>query len=231
MQAALVIAILLVSVSSAAAQERVVGLLTLPEVFGEGPCHKFTPKEVPLYAVIDSKEPIGVIRVSSFWKFPDTGGCEGLSVHVYKDEGASVGALPTEEFDYEAPAALVLEAQNRWFRVRLSDGAAWVKASEDNEYYPLEVVLSDRPTYVTEASEPALLDRAAGVDVVAMVSPGDSARVVDFVKIDAQLWLLVDVLSHSVCESADDPRVLSQGWLRAHGPSGQPSIWFYARGC
>lgn len=231
MRLPLLIAILLVPVSSAVAQERMVGLLTLPEVFGEGPCHEFLPEEVPLYAVIGSSEPIGEIRVTSYWTFPEAGGCEGLRVHVYKGDGARVGALPTAEFDYEAPAAIVLEEQNRWFRLLLSNGAAWVKESENNEYYPLEVLLVNGLTYITEASEPALLARPGGVDVVATASPGDPVRVVDFMRVDNQLWLFVEVLSDSICESDGEPRVLSQGWLRAHGLSGQPSVWFYSRGC
>ncbi len=224
------ISILLVSVSSVVAQERVIGLLTLLEVFGEGPCHEFTPEEVPLYSEKGSEDTIGSIRVASYWIFSDDGGCEGLRVHVYKDDGTRGGALPTEEFDYEAPAAIVLEEQNPWFRVRLSNGAAWVRVSENNEYYPLEELLLNGLTYITDASEPALLDRPDGV-VVATASTGDSVQVVDFMRIDNQLWLHVEVLSHSVCESADEPKVLFQGWLRAHGSSGQPSVWFYSRGC
>ena len=230
MQFVLLISILLVSVSSVVAQERVIGLLTLPEVFGEGPCHEFLPEEVPLYAERGSEEPIGAIRVTSYWSFPNHGGCEGLRVHVYKGDGARVAALPTEEFDYEAPAAIVLEEQKPWFRVRLSNGAAWVRGSENNEYYPLEELLFNGLTYIADASEPALRDHPDGV-VVATASPGDSVQVVDFMTVDNQLWLLVEVLSHSVCESSDEPRVLFQGWLRAHGSSGQPSVWFYSRGC
>jgi hypothetical protein len=117
-------AILLLSVSSAAAQDRVIGLLTLPEVFGNGPCHEFAPEEVLLYSVMGAEEPHGVIRVDHYWIFPAAGGCEGLIVNVHKGEGQSVSALPTEEFDYEAPGALVLEGRNGWFKVQLSDGTA-----------------------------------------------------------------------------------------------------------
>jgi hypothetical protein len=225
------LAILLLSATCAVTQERVLGLLTLPEVFGDGACHEFVPREVVLFAAPGSEELIGSIRVAEYWTFHERGGCEGLRVRVYGADGSSAGDLPTQEFEYEAPAAIVLGKQGRWFRLRLSEGAAWVRASEHNQYYPLEVLLPDRLTYVTADSERTMFDRPAGTDVVAMASVRDSVRVVDFARDEEQLWLLVEVLSHSVCESADEVSVISRGWMRAHGPGGLPAVWYYSRGC
>ena len=203
------------------------GLLTLPEVFGDGPCHQFSPEEVPLFAEMGSEQSIGVIRVDRHWTFPESGGCEGLAVKVHR--GARVSALPTEESDYEAPAAIVLEERKKWFKVRLADGAAWVRASEKNIYYSLEALLLSGLTYITEGGQ--LFSRPGGADAVAMAESGDPVRVAEVVGMDDRLWLHVQVLSHSPCESADEPRVLSQGWMPAHGLSGRPTAWFRSRGC
>lgn len=227
----LLTAILFVSISSAAPQDRVLGLLTLPQVFGEGPCHEFVPEEVPIYPVMGSDDPVAAIRVTRYWTFPDAGGCEGLSVHVYDMQGERADVLPTQEFDYEAPAALVLEARKGWFRIQLLNGSAWVKGTEVNEYHALETLLYNGLTFIAAASGAVLLARPDGLDVVAKASPGDSVRIVDFSTIDQQLWLLVEVLNHSVCLSADEPEVVSEGWMPAHGSSGQPTVWFYSRGC
>src|SRR5262245_2552204 len=99
--------LILASSSVAYAQDRVIGLLSLPEVFGAGPCDRFTPAEILLYAEPDGKTRVGSIRVATPWTFPAEGGCAGLTVNVYSN-GRSVGELPTLEYDYEVPAAVVV---------------------------------------------------------------------------------------------------------------------------
>ncbi len=47
---AAVLTTLLLHASRAGAQDRVLGLLTLPEVFGGEACTPFEPRPVPLYA-------------------------------------------------------------------------------------------------------------------------------------------------------------------------------------
>jgi hypothetical protein len=231
MTLAFLLAASLLSVSSAPAQERLVGLLTLPEVFGDGPCHEFTPEEVPLYREVGSEQAFGVIRVDRSWTFPDEGGCDGLIVSVHTGEGRWVSPLPTEELDYEAPAAVVLEERNRWFKLRLSDGVGWVQASEKCSYVPLEELLFHRLTYITEGSDAYLLSRPGGANGVAKASSGDSVHVVEVATVENQLWIHVQVMSHSVCSSADEPTVVSQGWMQAHGATGKPAVWFSSRGC
>jgi hypothetical protein len=227
----LVVTALLVSVSSVEAQDRVVGLLTLPEVFGDGPCHAFTPEEIPLYRAADAAEPIGAVRVDRYWRFPEAGGCEGLVVNVHMGEGRSVSGLPTKEYTYEAPAAVVLEARDGWFKLLLNDGVAWVQASRRNEYLPLKTLLSNGLTYVTGTYEGHLFGHPGGSAVVAKVSGGDSVRVMEILSVEKQLWIKVELLSHSICESVDEPKITAQGWIPAHGPSGQPTVWFHSRGC
>jgi hypothetical protein len=56
-------------------------------------------------------------------------------------------------------------------------------------------------------------------------------RVVEFRRVDDRLWVRVEVLSHSICESTQEPAITARGWMRAHAPSGEPTIWFYSRGC
>ena len=62
--------------------DQVIGLLTLPEVFGREACDKFEPQEVVLYAAPTAQTPIGSIRVDRYWEFHAVGGCAGPHTRV-----------------------------------------------------------------------------------------------------------------------------------------------------
>ena len=229
----MVLALTLASTSTALAQDAEVGLLSLPEVFGDGPCDKFSSSEIPLYAAPESNQIIATIRVEKYWAFPSVGGCEGLRVGVQDARTRRTTELPTKEYGYETPAAIVLEQRGRWFKVRLNDGAAWLRASERDEYFPLEGLLTKGLTYLADESGAQLravagAARDAGGRRVEHDSP---VRVREFRRVGDQLWVNVQVLSHSICESNRDPVITAEGWLPAHSPSGAPTIWFYSRGC
>jgi hypothetical protein len=213
-------------------QDKLLGLLALPEVFGAGACDKFTPAEIPLYAAPDSGTIVGSIRVDQYWTFHDVGGCEGLTVNVHRSDGRGVRELPVEEHAYEDPGAVVLEQRGRWFKVRLADGAAWLHASPRAEYLSLERLLEDGLTYLTDHWDGRL---AKAPDTPSLEVPGPKAeravRVIGFQDHRGQLWVDVAVLSHSPCTSSEEPRVDARGWLPAHAVSGEPTIWFYSRGC
>ena len=59
-----------------------------------------------------------------------------------------------------------------------------------------------------------------------------SVQVVSSQRSDGQLWFQIEVMSHSGCEDIiNEPKAIDRGWVPAHSPSGQPSIWFFSRGC
>lgn len=122
---------LLALIAALAAQgggDRIVGLLALPGVFGEGPCKPFDPKAITLYGDAGATRVIGTIEVDQEWSFAPHGGCEGLEVSVH--EGQQRSELPTREFDYEAPAAIVLDRRAGAYKIRLSGNrSGWVMSS------------------------------------------------------------------------------------------------------
>lgn len=122
--------LVLFPVAMAAAQppgaDRVLGLLKLPEVFGNGPCHPFEPVAINLHAA-PGGAPLGSIRVDQHWSFAPHGGCEGLQVNVHGD--GTHTELPTLEYANESPAAIVLATENGWFKIRLATGAGWLRAA------------------------------------------------------------------------------------------------------
>lgn len=233
MRVVLVLSGLLSCASSAGAQDRVLGLLTLPEVFATAACDRFQPREVPLHAMPGGAA-VGEVHVVRNWTFHANGGCEGLEVAVRTRGTALERPLPTQEHDYEAPAAIVLEQRGRWFRLRLEPGSAWVQASDQDLFHPLEKLYEDALTYLTSdwsrqlSAAPGGSRRAARIPS-AMNEP--SVRIIGSRQSGGRLWFQIEVMSHSVCTGNNEPRVIDRGWVPAHAPSGQPSIWFFSRGC
>ena len=217
--------------TAALAADRVLGLLTLPGVYGESPCQRITPGEVALYAAPQASARIGRIEVLQGWTMQSEGGCSGRRVAVrFDSQPDAVLDLPSRELDYEKPAALVLEAHAPWFRLQMPNGSAWVLAGPQDRYQSLADLLRDGLSYVAvpdaigwDQPQGRVLDRrwARGTPV--------TLRETRFV--GEQLWLHVDLLSHSVCESPEPAHVLVSVWMPAHTESGEPVIWFHSRGC
>ena len=208
----------------------VIGLLKLPEVFSEGPCTPFEPRTVLLYADAEGTREVGAIRVDQNWSFAPHGGCEGLEVRVHDPEGSRgqpgrARELPTREYDYESPAAIVLDQRGLSFRIRTGDGSAWVRAPFADRFMSYESLLEEfvGVTFVTADVQQGELKIAAGQPV----------RVSETRRDGDGLTLHVEILSHSVCNAFAEgpPEVTAAAWIPAHTPSGEPTVWFSSRGC
>ena len=225
--------LLLACASPARAQDRIIGILSLPEVFGDSPCQQFVPREIALYATPVPERRVGTIRVDRNWSFPREGGCEGLEVGVHLTDPVTHGKLPAEEYDYEAPGAVVLEKRGDWFRVRLHNGSAWLRASEKSEFFSLQRLFANAPTHLTDGFDGRLAaSPGAPLSIRSdSVLAGRSINVLDSGDVAGRLWVRVEVMSWSLCESVETPTVLARGWLPVHAPSGEPFVWFSSRGC
>ena len=218
----------------AASQDRILGLLALPELFGASVCDRFTPQELTLHSSPNAKDTTGTVRVDDYWTFSDEMSCEGrLSVNVHPADGSDSTELPTREFDYERPGAVVLGRQDSWFRIRLAEGSAWLQAPELAEFHPLEKLLEEGLTYFTEEWDEDLYDSPGGARLERPRAPVSASglEVTGSRWLNGRLWLEVVVLSHSQCDSQAEPRVVRQGWVAAHARSGEPAVWFFSRGC
>jgi hypothetical protein len=224
-------AILLIGVLPASAAERIIGLVSLPEVFGAAPCAAFEPEEIPLHASPGDGKAIAVIRVEKNWSFAPHGGCEGLEVRVYRGSGKE--KLPTREFDYEAPGAIALERREGWIKIRLNDSAAWLKASPVDRFMPLSDLYEEfvGVTAINDSFTARLASTPGmpGGPILPRVAPHQPVRVAEI----RDEWVKVEVLNTSVCTAADNgpPEVIATGWLPLHDANGEPSIWFASRGC
>ena len=223
------------AVTPAFAQERIIGLLSLPEVFGSRECAPFEPRPVMLHAGVNDANSIATIEVDQNWSFAPHGGCEGLEVSVHR--GTQKDELPTREYDYEMKAAIVLDQRDGWFKIRLHQGSAWLKASAVDQFMPLSE-LFDEFTGVTEINESfaGRLSNAPGATngpIMMRVSPNQPVRVIEIRESGGRPWVHIEVLSNSACTAANDgpPEVISNGWLPLHDQKGEPTVWFSSRGC
>jgi hypothetical protein len=46
-----------------------------------------------------------------------------------------------------------------------------------------------------------------------------------------RLWVHIQVMTHSICTSTEEPKIEAEGWIPAHAGTGEPTVWFYSRGC
>ena len=214
---------LTLALAFAQGQDRVIGLLKLPEVFSEGPCKPFEPRAVPLYADAEGTREVGSVRVDQNWSFAPHGGCEGLEVRVHR--GSVRSELPTREYDYEAPAAIVLEQRGLSFRIRLNEGSAWVRLPFADRFMSYETLLEEfvGVTFVTTDLQHDTLKIVAAQPVRVNETRRDGDR----------LMLHVEILSHSVCNAFAEgpPEVTGTAWIPAHAASGEPLVWYSSRGC
>jgi hypothetical protein len=210
--------------------ERLLGLLTLPQVFGAGACVPFEPRSVALFSRPRARDPIAHLQVDHYWTFPANGGCEGLEVRIHQS-GRPAEPLPTEEFDYEAPAAIVVARDGDWFKVRTTGRSLWLRGTSDSVYLPLRALLtSDRLIHLTSAWDGSMYTAPRGTRMRARnVPPESTVRVVSAERRSGELWLLVETADSCDPDEPKVPRV--RGWVQAYGIGGQPALWFFSRGC
>jgi hypothetical protein len=230
------LALIVAAMAAQAGGERILGLLALPGVFGEGPCKPFEPRALTLYGDAGATRVIGTIEVDQEWSFAPHGGCEGLEVSVHQD-GKRI-ELPTREFEYEAPAAVVVDRRGEMYKIRIGGGgAAWIM-SPPNRFMSFESLLEEFTgvTFFTDKFN-GQLRAAPGLTVAnrvfAQARPGQPARVIETRRIADRLWLHVEVFNHSLCDAAAQgpPESVARGWVIAHADDGEPAVWFASRGC
>jgi hypothetical protein len=58
-------------------------------------------------------------------------------------------------------------------------------------------------------------------------------RVIEVRRVGDRQWLHVEVMSHNICDSNInvEPKPIAKGWMPAHSDTGEPTVWFSARGC
>ena len=216
---------------SALAQERVLGLLSLPEVFGPRQCAPFEPSTDRPARSAERRPPIAFIRVDQNWSFAPHGGCEGLEVSVH--QGSQHHDLPTREYDYEMPGAIVVEHRDGWFKVGSTSDRRGSRRRAVDRFMPIADLYEEfvGVTAINQSFTGRLSSTPGATTgpIMPRVVPSQPVRVLEI----RGEWVRVEVLSNSACTAANDgpPEVVATGWLPLHDREGEPTVWFSSRGC
>ena len=211
----------------------IIGLLTVPQVFGGFPCEKFESRSIPVFSTFGSEKPIAVIRVDKMWTFPKEGGCEGLEVRVHRPDNSTIEKLPSKEFEYEkSPAVIVFEKRNDWYRIQMENGSGWVSVTTENTFLPLMELFSSHKPYLTNEWDGRIWQSPnIGAKQVTGAKPGIAVRVLKSNLVDGKLWIAVLLPAEDDCGDIDNSIPPTQGWIPAHSKSGNVTLWFNSRGC
>jgi len=140
----------------------------------------------------------------------------------------------TRELGYEQPALEVYALQDAWLQVALAGGErVWIGA-DTARLHPVELVLLNRFTYLSRHWDGRVWEAAGGAisaEIPPQAGVEKTVKVLTAVRHENRSWLQIEVYSHSPCEGADEPKVVTRGWVPAHQSDGQPQVWFYSRGC
>lgn len=216
--------------------DQLIGLLALPQLFGNGPCDRFEAHSLTLYASLDGGTVIGEVRVDAPWTFHDVGGCAGLEIGVHLEASGGIATpLPIREYGYEEPGAIVLAKKGDRFKIKLEGGAAWVAPRADARFHPVETLVADRLSYLTEAWSGTVCDAPGQPGTCRRVDPGaerePGVTVLGHRRIDGALWFRVEVPARETCGGAEPSVPPIRGWISGHDSEGKPAIWFHSRGC
>lgn len=148
----------------------------------------------------------------------------------------SLPQFETREHGYEEESAAVygIGDDGSWLLAGLREGGrAWV-GREAGEFLPIEALLRGRLTHLAGSwdrslrfapHDKSLPRRVPGLEGQ---SPDVPARLLGTRVVHDALWLEVEVLDR-ICDG-DSSTVLAKGWVPAW-TAGQPTMWFYSRGC
>lgn len=142
------------------------------------------------------------------------------------------------ESGYEVPAARVFANINGWYRVRLTHGTyGWVPPDAAGTYFAYAELAPRRLNYLNQNWSGLIWpEPGAGIPFQHRRKPehverGEHpARVLEARYVAESLWFRVSLLDRSPC-SGKSQKETSSGWVPAYGLSGEPTVWFYSRGC
>jgi len=225
-------------VAQSQTQERIVGLLHLPELYGEYPCQAFKAKKINLYATAsDERPPIGTIERTNAHKPPEHPDCDEPIV-VVRGLNGNISALPYDESGDEFRTAVAYERSGRWFRIALSRGSGWIQADPDNFLAYPDILMSESfATYLRPGwdgnvwTEPGSGSAEAAPSGWRVYREKEiPIRILATRIVAGVVWIQIRFESEFCGQTLGKLPPL-QGWLPAYKGSVDTSVWFYSRGC
>src|SRR5262245_19178483 len=148
---------------------------------------------------------------------------------------SSPESVDEAEYGYEEAGALVYGRERGYFLIRTSRGVGWLSPDNAGSFHSLETLITRDLTYLTDAWDGFVTTsaRSTARTRVSQRRPygSEDVHVKRLQTVDGQLWVEIDVISHSFCESNQPATIKASGWIRAHDAIGAPTVWFASRGC
>lgn len=189
---------------------------------------------------------LGIVEIPElFFVDPDKGTYvpkAALTVYTRPDSESKVmavistpEAIDDAEYGYEEAGALVYGRQRGYFLIRTARGVGWLSPHDAGSFHSLEALLTSELTYLTDAWDGFVSTSPGGAARrrVTQRRPygNEDVRITERRTLGGRLWVAIEVISHSICESDKPPAVKARGWIRAHDDTGAPTVWFPSRGC
>lgn len=229
------------SVNHGLTRERIVGLIELAPFVSD--CDSDKPALITLYDTPSAARPSsGQLELGiASEEFPGAP-CVVDRVAWRRTGARSAEQALTEESGYEIPALIAYERAGPWFRIALPRGSAWIRNKPRNiQSYP-QLLTDDRLTHMASGWDGTLWSTPGAPSARPVSSTmkrviqeaKDAPREVDvdvlaIRHVAGEPWIQVRVVDGH-CEGAD-PVKIESGWVPAHRPTREPSVWFYSRGC
>lgn len=145
--------------------------------------------------------------------------------------------VASREVGYEVPAAVVFARVDGWSRVALADGrSGWVAPEDAGTWFPYAELPVNRLAYLNgHWSGFVWPDPGAGLPARSPRKDPEgreeyTVEVHESMSVGGLPWFRVSILAEDPCEGGSD-RVESSGWVPAYGADGEPTVWFWSRGC
>jgi hypothetical protein len=190
----------------------VLGIVEIPELFViDEKSGKYAPRAAPTIYTRPSSE-------------------SKVTTLIYSPE-----AVDTAEYGYEEKGALVYGREGEFFLIRTARGVGWLSPQDAGRFHPIEMLIKRTLTYLTDAWDGFVHVAPSGgkrtrVQQRRPYGPED-VRVKSLQNVGGKLWVEIEVISHSFCESDKPATVKASGWVPMHDETGAPTIWFSSRGC
>ena len=213
-----------------------IGLLQLEAVFGSDACDPAPTRAVPIYGRPGHTKKIGEIVVSLPMVGSREGGCTEREVTVRKP-GAHDEALPTLEHSYEMKAAVVLQREGDWCRVKLKTGSAWVQEACRTGFMRVEQLLAEKSLYLVEGAgaaarkQPGAGTSEAADEGLRTAVSKSSPKFMSIRKINGNVWVELEVGSDEGCDAEAGKTAAGRLWLPLRDGQGRLTLWFNSRGC
>jgi hypothetical protein len=212
--------------------ERLIGILDVPEIVQGGCGTAPNRATVRVFSAPSQNAPmVGTI----YWHEVPAIQCDLM---IEKAGGVKEG-VPTLESGYEIPAAIVFERRGQWFRIRLKNGSAWIRRTDEKDFLPYPDVLVEKLAHTMQSWDGTLRATPGLSGRVTPLSSGWKAltdRQLSFEylgsrRVGSELWLHIRLAAKGSCDQIYDDVTDVEGWIPAYHADRTTLAWFSSRGC